>query len=477
MVPLLDQLQRLARGYHGFHTPAHQRGQGAPACLREWWGEAVFTADLAEIPGLDNLLQPEGILQEAQARVAEIFGAEQTYFLINGATAGVLAALLAVHQENGIILLPRCVHQSVIHGLILTGAKPIFITPEWDTQQQVWGGITPEKLRVAIQENCNNNITALVLNSPTYKGVCSEVKECIDIAHELDIPVIVDEAHGAHFPFHPQLPDSALDWGADLVIHSTHKVLTSLTQSALLHRQGKRIHPQRIQSCLSLVQSSSPSYLLLASLVATAEQMAAQGEALLNQLLKNTAGLTAKINQIPGLKTLCIHSGQPGFVSQDPTRLVIQTLGLGLTGFALDEILHHQYHITAEFPDYGDLTFILSLAHTADDMQHLFNALQEISHTVQPEPCPETIPLPPIPEAVLSPRNAFFSSHQYRPWSEAVGSISAATISAYPPGIPVLLPGELITPESIAYLRRIAEMGGAIVGCPSEQKIAVVSNW
>lgn len=205
--------------------------------------------------------------------------------------------------------------------------------------------------------------------------------------------------------------------------------------------------------------------------------MAAQGKALLTQLLENTADLTAKINQIPGLKTLWINSRQPGFVSQDPTRLVIQTGGLGLTGFALDELLHHQYHITAEFPDYGDLTFILSLGHTAADMQHLFNALQEISHTVQPEKFLPAIPLPPTGEFVLSPRTAFFSSQQYLPWSEAVGSVSAATISAYPPGIPILLPGELITPESIDYFRRIAEMGGAIVGCTSEQKIAVVSNW
>jgi lysine decarboxylase len=479
--PLIRQLQHLAQSYRGFHTPGHQRGRGAPPLLREWWGEAVFRADLAEIPGLDNLLQPTGILGDAQARVAEIFGAEHTWFLVNGATAGVLAGLLAVCRPQGSIILPRTVHQSVIHGLIFTGTKPLFIMPEWDEKSQVWGGISPEKLREIIIHNDNLQINALVLNSPTYKGVCGAVKECIEIAQEFDIPVIVDEAHGAHFPFHPQLPDSALTLGADLVIHSTHKVLTSLTQSALLHQQGHRLNPQRISQCLRLVQSSSPSYLLLASLVATAEQMAAQGEALFTQLLTHTQGLTPAINHIPDFHTLEINPTQAGFTAQDPTRLVIQTTSLGITGFALDELLHQQYQITAEFPDYGDLTFILSPSHTQDDMQSLTQALQEIRQKIgrngkSPPLAPLPLP-PPVPSGVMSPRDAFFAPQERLPWSEAVGRVSASIISPYPPGIPVLMPGELITPAVVAYLHLIDELGGQVVGVDGDQKIAVVSSW
>ncbi|MEN9215852.1 MAG: beta-eliminating lyase-related protein [Gloeomargarita sp. HHBFW_bins_162] len=477
MVPLIRQLQHLAQGYRGFHTPGHQRGRGAPAVLRQWWGDAVFTSDLAEIPGLDNLSQPAGVLRDAQVRVAEIFGAEHSYFLVNGATAGILASLLAVHRENGVILLPRCVHQSVIHGLILTGAKPLFITPEWDGEQQVWGGINPEKLRAVIQQNGHSNITALVLSSPTYKGVCGAVKECIEIAHAINIPVIVDEAHGAHFPFHSQLPDSALELGADCVIHSTHKVLTSLTQSAVLHSQGNRLNPQRIQQCLSLVQSTSPSYLLLASLVAMAEQMAAQGEKLFSELLEHTTWLTQAINQIPQLKTLKINPNHPGFTTQDPTRLVVQTAELGTTGFTLDELLHEQYHITAEFPDYGDLTFILSPGHTPTDMQILLDALRAISHEIQPQRLLSIPPLPPITQQMLSPREAFFAPQCHVSWSEAVGRISAGTVSVYPPGIPLLIPGEYITPEIVDYLTFIQQMGGGITGCDPQQTMAIVSNW
>lgn len=471
--PLIAQLRQLAQGYRGFHTPGHQRGRGAPASLREWWGEAVFTADLAEIPGLDNLAQPEGILRSAQARVAEIFGAEHTWFLVNGATAGVLASLLAVHRENGCIILPRHVHQSVIHGLILTGAKPMFILPEWDAQQRVWGGIDPGKLTAILASKNHSSINALLLNSPTYKGVCGAVRECIEIAHKYNIPVIVDEAHGAHFPFHPQLPDSALTLGADLVIHSTHKVLTSLTQSALLHQQGHRITPERISQCLRLVQSSSPSYLLLASLVATAEQMAEQGETLFTQLLTHIAKFIPAINTIPGCNTLKINADQVGFTAQDPTRLVIQTTDLGITGFALDELLHKEHQITAEFPDYGDLTFILSPSHTEADLQSIIQALQAIRANCPAQPLTPLPPLPAVTEAVLSPREAFFAPQKILPWREAVGQISAATVSPYPPGIPVLLPGEWITPEVVDYLQEIDRRGGGEIA----QKIAVVSNW
>jgi len=474
--PLIAQLQQLAQGYRGFHTPGHQRGRGAPTSLREWWGEVVFTADLAELPGLDNLGQPAGVLREAQARVAQIFGAEHTWFLVNGATAGVLASLIAVHRENGYIILPRYVHQSVIHGLILTGAKPIFIVPEWDEQQQVWGGIAPEKLRVILAQRNPGSVSALVLNSPTYKGVCGAVGECIGIAHEYNIPVIVDEAHGAHFPFHPQLPDSALTLGADVVIHSTHKVLTSLTQSALLHQQGNRIAPERIGQCLRLVQSSSPSYLLLASLVATAEQMAEQGKTLFDHLLTQLAWFMPAIDRIPGCNRLKINPNRVGFTAQDPTRLVIQTQELGMTGFMLDELLNEQYKITAEFPDYADLTFILLPSHTQADLQSLVQALQEISTNRPSQKLAPLPPLPPVTEGVMSPREAFFAPQRVLPWHEAVGQISAVTVSPYPPGIPVLLPGEWITSEVVDYLQEMNRMGGQIVGCDGET-IAVVSNW
>ncbi|MEN9228414.1 MAG: aminotransferase class I/II-fold pyridoxal phosphate-dependent enzyme [Gloeomargarita sp. SZTDM-1c_bins_89] len=477
MVPTLVQhLQRLAQGYRGFHTPGHHRGRGAPEVLRRWWGDALFQADLSEIPGLDNLAQPEGLLREAQAQVASIFGAEYSWFLVNGATAGVLAALLAVHRPGGKVILPRQVHQSVIHGLILTGAEPVWLLPTWDENRQVWGGITPAQLAATLQQVGPEQVTAVVLSSPSYKGVCGPVGECVAMAHHYGIPVIVDEAHGAHFPFHPQLPASALQLGADMVIHSTHKVLTSLTQSALLHLQGGRVSLRRVQQCLNLIQTTSPSYLLLASLVATAEQMAAQGEQLYGALLERLERLTQQIHRLPGYGVLAIDPHRPGFAAQDPTRLVIQTRRLGWTGFALDERLYQQYQIIAEYPDYGDVTFLLTPWHDDGDGQALLNALAALAQ-VPPGPTPlPPVPLPPPASAVISPREAFFAPQTLVPWTEAVGQVSAQVVSPYPPGIPVLLPGEMITAEIVEYLTLVQQLGGQLVGVAGPQ-LAVVSNW
>ncbi|HEY9844679.1 MAG TPA: aminotransferase class I/II-fold pyridoxal phosphate-dependent enzyme, partial [Candidatus Caenarcaniphilales bacterium] len=300
--PLLDSLHACAQRMHApFYTPGHKRGQGVPNFLREWLGPAVFQADLPELPELDNLFAPQGVIQAAQELAAAAFGAEHTWFLVNGSTCGIMAALLATCAPGDAIVLPRNIHQSAIAGLIIAGAKPIFVEPEYDPVLDLIHSITPEAVAAALAQHAAK---AVMMVCPTYNGVCGDVAAIAQIAHQHHIPLLVDEAHGPHFAFHPDLPTAALAAGADLTVQSTHKVLAAMTQAAMLHVQGPYIASERVRQALQLLQSTSPSYVLLASLDAARYQMALQGKQLLSQTLQLADTARLQLNQIPGLFVL-----------------------------------------------------------------------------------------------------------------------------------------------------------------------------
>ncbi|MBF2097161.1 MAG: aminotransferase class V-fold PLP-dependent enzyme [Gloeomargaritaceae cyanobacterium C42_A2020_066] len=449
------------RSYAGFHTPGHGRGHAIYPPLRAWWGEGVFRADLPELPGLDNLLAPAGRIAEAQAQAAQVFGADQTWFLVNGATAGLLAAVLAVCRPGDRLLLPRNVHQAVLHALILADVWPVFLAP--CRAAGLWGG--PDPTAVTDHLAADPTIRAVLLVSPTYEGVCAEVDTLAAIAHAAGRPVIVDEAHGAHLGFHPALPLPALSQGADLVVQASHKTLPALTQAAMLHCRGVRIDPQRVSQALRLIQTSSPSYLLLASLETATAQMATAGRHLLEQTLAAAAWVRAQVEKLPGLSVVQPPCGRPGFAAQDPTRLTVRVADLGLTGFAADEILHGELGVTAELPGYEDLTFLLSVGHTTADVAQLVAALQTLSRRHWGAvPLPVAPLWPGLSERVCSPRQAFFAPCESIPLAAAAGRVSAATVCPYPPGIPLLIPGERISPEALTYLESSVRAGGAVVG-------------
>jgi arginine decarboxylase len=274
--PLLEALKIYTQQRHApFYAPGHKRGQGIPQSLRDLLGASVFRADLPELPNLDNLFAPESVIQAAQELAAEAFGAEQTWFLVNGSTAGVMAAILATCATGDKIILPRNIHQSAIAGLILSGAVPIFINPEYDPTIDLAYSITPTAVAAALKRY--PDAKAVMMLYPTYEGVCGDVSAIAQLTHQHNIPLLVDEAHGPHFAFHPDLPPSALSAGADLSVQSTHKVLGAMTQASMLHVQGNRIDRERLSKALQLVQSTSPNYLLLAYLDAARQQMALQG--------------------------------------------------------------------------------------------------------------------------------------------------------------------------------------------------------
>jgi arginine decarboxylase len=465
--PLIDALQAVQqRSPVPFCTPGHKLGRHVPESMQQLIGLAPFQADFPDLPGL-NLFEPNGVIAAAQALAAETFGAERTWFLVNGATVGVMAAILATCGPGDKIMVPRNAHTSVISSLVLSGAHPIFIQPVYDPDWDLVYGIMPETVAAALQQH--PDVKAVFIVSPTYHGVCSNVAAIAHLAHQHHIPLIVDEAHGAHFGFHPSLPQSALSAGADLVVQSTHKGLSALTQAAMLHLQGTGIDAARLQQVLQLLQSSSPSSLLLASLDGARQQMALQGQPLLEKSLHIANTLRQRLMALDSVRVLeCPQPLQSGFCDLDPLRLTIDVSNLGMDGFAADEQLMQRFSVIAELPSQRHLTFILSLGTLLTDIEPLLQAFEQWSAQAKPSTQPQqtsTIVTPSIEQPSLSPRQAFFAAQDNVSLQQAVGRISAETICPYPPGIPLLLPGEVITETAITQLLHIQSSGGLITGC------------
>ncbi|MEG4506801.1 aminotransferase class I/II-fold pyridoxal phosphate-dependent enzyme [Microcoleus sp. F6_B4] len=526
--PLLNALRDRTNHPHApFYAPGHKGGQGISQPLIDLFGTTVFRSDLPELPELDNLFNPESAIAEAQYLAAEAFGAQSTRFLANGSTCGIIAAILATCGPGDKIILPRNIHSSAISGLILSGAIPIFVNPEYNPDWDIANSITPEATASALEQH--PDAKAVMIVYPTYHGVCGDLRAIAQITHQYNIPLLVDEAHGAHFNFHPNLPETALSAGADLTVQSSHKTLGAMTQASMLHVKGSRIDIQKLNKALQLVQSTSPSYLLLASLDAARQQMALHGKELMAQTLQLAEKARSRISLIPGLSVL-EPLNTPGFAALDRTRLTVKVSDLGITGFAADEILHSELAVTAELPMPRHLTFIISLGNTQSDIDNLVKAcsfLEGKSDTIvnksfmggqdaQPllptrnlmccgtgilsviesgtgilsviengvisqletitKKEDEILPQPRFSPPPLSPREAFFSSTETVPADKAVDRLCAELICPYPPGIPVLMPGEIITPAAVDYLQQILAAGGKITGCsdPDLQTLKVV---
>ena len=487
--PLLDAVRAYTQTVHApFYTPGHKHGRGVSADLQALVGLGALQADLPELPGLDNLGAPQGVIQTAQTLAAEAFGADRTWFLVNGSTGGMVAAIVATCQPGDKIVLPRNIHQSAIAGLILSGAVPLFIQPDYDAVTDLAHGLDPAAIAAVLARHPDTK--AVLLVNPTYYGVCGNVAAIAQLCHQYDIPLLVDEAHGAHFAFHPDLPQSALAAGADLVVQSTHKTLAALTQAAMLHIRGSRVGSDRISKALQLIQSTSPNYLLLASLDAARQQMATQGETLMTRTLQLADQARLQISQIPGLAILTpAQAGSPGFVDLDRTRLTVTVTQLGIDGFTADEILQ-ALGVIAEMPSQRHLTFIISLGNTSADIDRLGQGLQKLAQRY-----PEigkghdesvgirdefVVRLDEVSfsSPALTPREAFFAATETLLIEQTVDRISAELVCPYPPGIPVIYPGEKITLAQLSQLQAVLSAGGVISGCadPTLNTLQVVQT-
>ncbi len=455
-----------------FHTPGHKQGQGIAPELMELLGPNVFKSDLTELPEVDNLHDPDGVIREAQALAAQAYGATRSWFLVNGSTCGVETLVMAVCDPGDKILLPRNCHKSAIAGVILSGAIPVYVEPDYDRDLGLAHGITAAAVERAVL--ANPDVKGVLIVNPTYYGVCGDIKSIAAVAHQHQLPLLVDEAHGPHFAFHPELPLSALEAGADLVVQSTHKVISGMTQASLLHMQGSRIDPNRVRNVLQLLQSTSPNYVLLMSLDVARRQMVFHGHELLTQTLALARQARERLNQIPGI--VCFGAeriqSSPGFFDLDETRLTVTVSHLGWFGFEAHDQVNDRFMVQPEMSTLHNVVFILSIGNTQRDIDRLVNSFATLA---QEQATPSTdleqkmarlaaIQLPPLPPQRLSPREAFFGQIHRIPFQEAVGHVCAEIISPYPPGIPILVPGEEVTQAAVDYLLLVHEAGGFING-------------
>lgn len=465
-----------ASGALAFHTPGHKQGLGAHPLLRALVTEQGLREEVSLADELDDLHRPEGCLKEAQEKAARLWGADEAFFSVNGTTGAIHAMMTAALSPGDEVIVPRNMHRSVVGGLILSGARPVYTAPETDETLGIAHGVTAAAVRRALDEH--PAARAVIAVYPTYYGVASELREIAAAAHEKGLPLLVDEAHGAHLRFSDELPPDALSCGADLVAQSTHKLLGAMTQASVLFRNGGRVPPERVRRAASLLATTSPNYLLMASLDIARLQMEDEGEIRVGRAVRLAEELRAEINALPGLWCFGRERMQrPGAAALDVTKLTVNVSGLGLSGEEAMRFLREK-QIQAELADARNVLFIVSMADTGKETERLLTALAALSkeYAGRREASVLSVLTPPSLPTELSPREAFFAARESVPLEKAAGRVAAEEVAFYPPGIPAIVPGEIVTPEVIDYLRETARIGLKVTGPhdPSLSTICVV---
>jgi lysine decarboxylase len=451
-----------------FQVPGHKGGAGADPALRELVGEVGLRNDIPSVTeGVDIGPEPTPF-QQAQLLAAAAWGAARTWFLVNGASQGNHATCMALAHGGDRVVVQRNVHSSVIDGLVLSGMRPTFVAPELDPELGIAHGLTPESLAAAL--DATPGAVAAMVVSPTYFGACADVPALAAVAHERGVPLVVDEAWGAHLHFHPALPPDALSSGADLVTSSTHKIVGSLTQAAMLHLgEGGRIDPAIVDRCVSLVETTSPSGLLSGSLDAARRQAFVHGAELLGETLAAVAATRAEIATIPGLAVLDESMvGRPGIAGWDPLRLAVDVRETGSTGYRLAKTAFYASGLDLELYSENVVVAIFGLGEPAGPAgERLVAGLRHAVGELEAEPGPpdeKLAPPPPWGELVMTPREAFLGPQEVIPFGDAAGRVAAEGLAAYPPGIPNVLPGERLTAETLDYIRESVAHGGYVRG-------------
>ena len=453
-----------------YHTPGHKLGKGMHPRLESLLGRDTLVLDLALMPDLDDLHEPHGPIKAAQDLAAELYGADHSFFVVNGTTGGIYAMILTIAGPGDKIIVPRNAHRSIIGGIILSGAIPVFMNPEVDLDLGLTMGVTPETVEEAIRQHPDAK-GVLVIN-PTYYGVATDLKKIVEIAHSYNMPVVVDEAHGPHLRFSEQLPLQALDAGADICAQSTHKIIGAMTQCSMVHCREGRINVPRLKAMLQLVQSTSPNYILMASLDVARMQMATEGRQLINRAVELADWVRSEINQIPGLYCFGREKiGNPGVFDFDPTKVTVTVKGLGLKGAEAERILRYKFNIQAELSDIYNVLFLITLGDGELEARTLVEALRGMAANCTGEgslpavtDIYSTVSYPAMPEQVFSPRQALFGHTRKIPFRESAGKICAEIITFYPPGIPILCPGERISQDMIDHCLSLQAAGLHISG-------------
>jgi lysine decarboxylase len=474
--PYLDALREYAaRNPARLHVPGHKGGPGADPELADAIGQRALAMDVPSLTyGIDIGPRPTPF-ERAQSLAAEAWGAKRAWFLINGASQGNLVAGLALAHAGDSIVVQRNAHSSTIDALILSGMRPTFVAPELDPELQVAHCITPAALEVAL--DATPGAVGATVVSPTYFGAVADVRGLAEVAHARGLPLVVDEAWGAHLAFHDQLPAHALSHGADLVVSSTHKIVGSLTQSAMLHlgwESEGRLDENVVDRSVTLVESTSPSALLTASLDAQRRYAAWHGHELLEETMHALEVTRAEVRAIDGLDVLDERFvGRPGVFAYDPLRLAIDVRGTGATGYELATLLREIADVNLELAGENVIVGVFGMGERAlDTGRRLVEALRAAivrlgvrnGGSADPARAAAFAPPPPWGELVMGPREAFFASQEVVPVERAVGRIASESLAAYPPGIPNVLPGERLTAETLDYIHQTLELGGSLRG-------------
>ena len=445
------------RSAGNFHLPGHKGNLALPPEMAGLSGRELAALDLTELPGLDDLHRPSDVIARALALTAEVYGAARSCFLVNGSTVGIHALLLAV-GGSGKVLLPRHCHRAVLGGLILSGAEPVYLTPLPLERFGFAAGVSPEQVTAALTDR--QDVSAILTVRPNYYGVADDLPGQKKAAREAGVPLLVDEAHGAHLRFHPELPKDAMACGADAAVQSAHKMSLALTQSAMLHMSNGFPKIPAVVAALDILQTTSPSYLLMASLDLARRRMALQGAEGLGSALRLARKTRRRLADIKGLTVLTKEYLPPGW-SLDETKLVVATDGLGLTGYQAVELLADRYRIFLEMADQTNIVAVLSPASKPEECDALVAALEDITRRDRLTPgARPVLPRfsPPEPVIRMKPRDAWFAAREGIPLELACGRICAESAAVYPPGVPAVYPGEEITPATLEYLLAVRKL-------------------
>jgi arginine decarboxylase len=474
--PFWDAFERVARSdFHPFSTPGHKRGRGAPAEADGLLGE-LLVADVPHAGGVDTTHVSYGVLRGAERLAAAAYGGDDARFLVNGTTTGNLAMLLATCSDGDEVIVSRMLHKSLLAGIIFSGARPVYVVPELDGERNLPLDITPSAVAHALAAHPAASAVALV--SPSYVGVTSDLREIAALCRAAGVPLLVDEAWGPHFHFHPRLPLSAMQSGADAGVSSTHKMLAGITQSSTLVARRGLLDLQRLSAMVDMVQTTSPAAFIFASQDASRRQMALHGEQLLERTIALAESLRAALRAIDGLDVLDrdIIADRPG-AGWDPTRILVDVHQLGLTGYDAEAVLRNEHGV---FVEMSDLLSIMLLVTIGDSGESIARAARGFRSLVDHRRPPRhgagvrsTGTLLFSAQLVLSPREALGARAATVSIAEAAGRVSAEAITPYPPGIPIVAPGERITSEIIDYLRAGAAEGMYLSG-PSDATLTTL---
>ncbi|MBR3955519.1 MAG: aminotransferase class V-fold PLP-dependent enzyme [Clostridia bacterium] len=451
----------LERDLYPFHMPGHKRNPAFDSM------NGLFARDLTEVDGVDDLHCPQGIILEAQKRAAKLYDADDAYFLVNGSTAGLLTAISASAELGSKVIAARNCHKAVYNAIFLRNLTPVYVYPAFDEDFGINGSVFPEEIEKAIA--ANPDASAVILTSPTYDGVVSDIKTIAEIVHRNNMLLIVDAAHGAHHGMHPAFPDSAVHLGADAVIVSLHKTLPSPTGTAMLLCNGERINRSRVRRFLDVYETSSPSYLFMSAMDACIGLLAKQKETLFSALQEKLVQFSEAVRNLQAVRVFCIGNDRvenhPSVFAHDMSRIVVKAEKLPMNGFALEDVLRNRFGIEAEM-SFADCTVLLtSICDTQEGFDRLVKALLTLDAENRDNiAVKRSIHAPPVPQQVFTPAQAEMRDGCMISLNDAENCICREYVCAYPPGTPLLVPGERITAVCLSYINAVLQCGAKVTG-------------